>query len=63
MVDDRNERGAEGVLVLAVRVDGASRASEVERLLTEAGATKVDLIERGGSAMTAGVSSASWTGG
>ena len=61
-VDDRNRRGAEGTLVLAVRATSAAQAEQIMGIMQQSGASKVTPIERGSQSMTAGVSSASWTG-
>ena len=59
-VDDRNQKGAEGTLVLAVRVTSKEQAEQVMGIMQQSQASKVTPVER--SDMTAGVSSASWTG-
>lgn len=59
---ERDRLGAEGKLVLAVRVRSAERASEATAALRASGATDVAAITRASEALTRGVSSASWTG-
>ena len=61
-VDDRDQKGAEGRLVLAVRARSPEEAEEITTLMTQAGATEVSAISRGEEMLTAGVSAASWTG-
>jgi hypothetical protein len=61
-VDDRNRRGAEGTLVLAVRATSKEQAEQIMGIMQQSGASKVTPVERGDQNMTAGVSSASWTG-
>ena len=61
-VDDRNRRGAQGTLVLAVRATSVAQAEQIMGIMQQSGASKVTPIERGDQTMTAGVSSASWTG-
>lgn len=60
--DDRDERGRAGTLILAVRVADAESAQSATAIMRQAGATQVDTIGRGTDMLTAGVSSASWTG-
>ncbi len=62
-VDNRNQRGAEGTLVLAVRTRSAEQAEQVMQLMREAGAGSVAPVTRSDDVMTRGVSAASWTGG
>lgn len=59
-VNTRNERGAAGTLILAVRVTSDEETDEVTGIMEATGATAVKHVDRGD--MTAGVSSASWTG-
>ncbi len=61
--DDRNERGAEGTLILAVRTTTPDQVQKAGSILQQAGATSVRSVARGADVMTAGVSAASWTGG
>lgn len=61
-VEARNRRGREGTLILAVRTTTPEQADQVIGLMRQAGATKTDAVERADQALTAGVSSASWTG-
>ncbi len=61
-VEERNRRGREGRLILAVRTRTPEQASQVVGLMKEAGATQTHSIERADQALTAGVTSASWTG-
>ena len=61
--DDRNERGQAGTLILAVRLRQPDKAGMVTDVMRTAGATDVKAISRGETLLTAGVSSASWTGG
>lgn len=61
-VDERNERGAAGRLILAVRARSPEKATEISTLMKQAGATEVSSISRGEDMLTAGISSASWTG-
>lgn len=61
--DDRDERGRAGTLVLAVRVRDAAEAGRASAAMREAGASSVEEVSRGTDMLTAGVSSASWTGG
>ena len=61
-VEDRDQRGAEGRLILAVRARDPGQAEEIAALMKQAGATETTAVTRGAEMMTAGVSSASWTG-
>lgn len=61
-VKDRDKKGAEGRLILAVRTRDENQVRQVTEIVQAAGATKVTPVTREGDAMTAGVSSASWTG-
>lgn len=61
-VEERNRRGREGRLILAVRTTSPEQANQVIDLMKQAGATKTDAVDRADQALTAGVSSASWTG-
>ena len=61
-VEARNQRGREGRLILAVRTTTPEQASQVTRLMQQAGALKTEAVTRADQALTAGVSSAGWTG-
>jgi Spy/CpxP family protein refolding chaperone len=61
-VEERNKRGREGRLILAVRTRSPEQADQVMGLMQQAGATKTPPVERADQALTAGVTSASWTG-
>ena len=61
-VDERDQQGAAGTLILAVRTRSAAQAQEVMGLMRETGATSAEPVTRSSEALTAGVSSASWTG-
>ena len=57
-----DEMGAQGRLLLAVRTATAQDVDRATALMTQAGATDVRPVMREDGALTAGVSSASWTG-
>lgn len=61
-VEARNQRGREGRLILAVRTTTPEQASQVASLMQQAGASKTEAVTRADQALTAGVSSAGWTG-
>ncbi len=61
-VEERNRRGREGRLILAVRTTTPAQVDQVVGLMQEAGATKTNAIERADQALTAGITSAGWTG-
>lgn len=61
-VEERNRRGREGRLILAVRTTTPEQVSQVIDLMQKTGATKTNSVERADQALTAGVTSASWTG-
>lgn len=61
-VKDRDQKGAEGRLILAVRTRDENQVRQVTEIVQAAGATNVKPVTRTDEAMTAGVSSASWTG-
>ena len=61
-VEERNRRGQEGRLILAVRTTSPEQVAQVSDLMQQAGATKTNAVERADQALTAGVTSASWTG-
>ncbi len=58
----RDELGAQGKLVLAVRIRSTEQASKGEAILREAGATELKAIVDANLAKTRGTSAASWTG-
>ena len=60
--EERNQLGAEGKLILAVRTISSAQVTEATAIMHEAGAMSVDTVERGADMLTTGVSSASWTG-
>ena len=62
-VAKRDQRGAEGRLILAVRTRDENQAKQVMEIVRAAGATDARPVMRSNKALTAGVSSASWTGG
>ena len=57
-----DDLGAAGKLVLAVRTTTVGEVEQAAALMTQSGATDVQRVSRGADALTAGVSSASWTG-
>ena len=61
-VEGRNQRGREGRLILAVRTTTPEQVEQVKGLMQQAGATKTEAVTRADQTLTAGVSSASWTG-
>lgn len=61
-VDERNQRGREGTLILAVRTTTPDQVNQVKTLMQQAGASKADAVERADKSLTAGVTAASWTG-
>lgn len=61
-VEERNRRGREGRLILAVRTTTSDQVNQVKTLMQRAGASKTEAVERADQALTAGVTSASWTG-
>ena len=61
-VKERDQRGANGVLLLAVRTQGEAQVRQVTEIVRAAGATDVRPIARSEAALTAGISSTSWTG-
>ena len=61
-VEARNDKAAEGRLVLAVRTTSSEEASEVTGIMQQNGATDVMPVTRSAEMLTGGVSSASWTG-
>lgn len=61
-VEERNRRGREGTLILAVRTTTPDQVNQVKTLMQQAGASKTDAVERADQSFTAGVTAASWTG-
>lgn len=61
-VEARNQRGREGRLILAVRTTTSDQVNQVTGLMQQAGASKTEPVTRADRSLTAGVSSASWTG-
>jgi len=61
-VDRRNDLGAHGRLVLAVRTTSDEEVAEVTSLMQQTGALDIRRVSRGAEMLTAGHSSASWTG-
>lgn len=61
-VEERNRRGREGRLILAVRTTTPDQVNQVKKLMQQAGASKAEAIERADQSLTAGVTAASWTG-
>ncbi len=61
-IQHRNDLGAAGHLVLAVRTDKPGQADQAEAIMRETGATHTSKVTRADTALTAGVSAASWTG-
>jgi len=61
-VEERNQRGRDGKLVLAVRTSTPDQANQVMALMRQAGAVRVDPVTRADQALTAGITAASWTG-
>ena len=61
-VEARNQRGREGRLILAVRTTTPEQVEQVIGLMKQAGATRTEAVTRADQTLTAGVSSASWTG-
>jgi hypothetical protein len=59
--EDRAEAAAAGTLVLSVAAPDAAAQSLAERIMRDAGATKVAAVERVG-AVVSGIDSAGWTG-
>lgn len=62
-VEERNRRGQEGRLILAVRVRTPEQTDQVTKLMQAAGAHRTEPVTRADQALTAGVTAASWTGG
>ncbi|MBC7799237.1 MAG: hypothetical protein H7Z10_01325 [Gemmatimonadaceae bacterium] len=62
-IESRNQRGAEGRLILAVRTRSTEQADQVTELMRKAGATSISPVMRVDEVRTAGVTAASWTGG
>lgn len=61
-VEARNQRGREGRLILAVRTTTPEQVEQVKGLMQQAGATRTEAVTRADQTLTAGVSSAGWTG-
>jgi len=61
-VEERNKRGREGRLILAVRTTTPEQVNQVMELMQKSGASKTTPVERADQALTAGITSASWTG-
>ena len=61
-VEARDRLGAEGKLILAVRIKSSDLLPKAEAALREAGATELTGIADVDKAMTRGTSSTSWTG-
>ena len=61
-VTERDKKGAEGRLILAVRTRTPEQADQVIDLMRKSGATDVTPVTRTDQALTSGYSSASWTG-
>lgn len=59
----RDRQGAEGKLLLAVRVRTPEQADQVVGLMKNAGGANVEPVSRTDQVLTAGYSAASWTGG
>lgn len=57
----RDSAAAAGELVLSVHAPSAEQQSEAERIMREAGASRVESVRREGAAI-AGIDSSSWTG-
>ena len=62
VAEERDQRGAENWLLLAVRTRSEAQVQQVTEIAHAAGATNVRPIARMEEVSTAGVSSASWTG-
>lgn len=58
----RDQQGAEGSLLLAVRTQGDAQVQQVTAILRASGATEVRPVTAAEAVLTAGVSSAAWTG-
>lgn len=58
----RDKLGAEGKLILAVRIRSAELAIKAETILREAGATALKAVKDSAEAKTRGTNSTSWTG-
>ena len=59
---ERDRLGAEGKLILAVRLREPQQAAQATEALNAAGATKVASITRATEALTRGLNATSWTG-
>ena len=60
--EGRDQAAARGELVLAVRTTDTARRGRAEALLREAGASRVEAVDRSTAAVTSGIDSAGWTG-
>ncbi len=60
---ERDRWGAEGKLILGVRLRSAEKMRAAEQAMREAGATEVTAVSRAEQAVTRGVNASSWTGG
>ncbi len=60
--DDREAAAQRGELVLAVRATTDERRSRAEDLLRQAGATRVEVVNRTSADVGSGVDSSAWTG-
>lgn len=58
----RDQLGAEGKLILAVRIRSTEQAGKAEAILRESGATDLKAVVDAEMAKTRGVASTSWTG-
>lgn len=58
----RDELGARGRLILAVRIREAAQLPQAEAAMRDAGATAVEQVANAEHALTRGVSATSWTG-
>lgn len=61
-VEERDQRGADNWLLLAVRTQSEAQVQQVTEIVRAAGATDVRPVAQSEGVLTAGVSSASWTG-
>lgn len=59
----RDRQGADGKLILAVRIRTPEQGDQVADLMSKAGAMNVEQVSRTDKTLTAGYSAASWTGG
>jgi hypothetical protein len=61
-VTGRDQRGAAGKLILAVRIHDAATIAAAEAAMRDAGATEVARVASVDRALTRGVSASAWTG-